>query len=149
MDTSNLYNVIIDTNVIVSAILSKDTTSPTVKVLELLFNNRLNLFYSKEILKEYIDVLSREKFKFEKELIDYVIQAIVEKGNLINPDRIEIDLIDIKDKPFYELVMDKKINTGKLITGNLKHFPSQINIVTPRQFIDMYERLIIVSNIAE
>ena len=139
MDTSNLYNVIIDTNVIVSAILSKDTTSPTVKVLELLFNNRVNLFYSQEVLKEYIDVLSREKFKFEKELIDYVIQAIVEKGNLINPDRIEIDLIDIKDKPFYELVMDEKINAGKLITGNLKHFPSQINIVTPRQFIDMYE----------
>lgn len=139
MDTSNLYNVIIDTNVIVSAILSKDTTSPTVKVLELLFNNRVNLFYSQEVLKEYIDVLSREKFKFEKELIDHVIQAIVEKGNLINPDRIEIDLIDIKDKPFYELVMDEKINAGKLITGNLKHFPSQINIVTPRQFIDMYE----------
>ena len=104
-----------------------------------MFNNRLNLFYSKEILKEYIDVLSREKFKFEKELIDYVIQAIVVKGNVINPDRIEIDLIDIKDKPFYELLMDEKINDGKLITGNLKHFPSQINIVTPRQFIDMYE----------
>ena len=96
--------------------MSKDTTSPTVKVLELLFNNRVNLFYSQEVLKEYIDVLSREKFKFEKELIDYVIQAIVVKGNVINPDRIEIDLIDIKDKPFYELVMDEKINYWKLIT---------------------------------
>ena len=139
MGRNNLYNVIIDTNVIVSAILSKDKTSPTIRVLELLFKNKVNLFYSEEILDEYIDVLTREKFKFEKELIDYVIQAIVMKGNKINSDKIDMDLIDIKDKPFYELVMDKRINDGKLITGNLKHFPIQINIITPRQFIDMYD----------
>ena len=139
MATSNLYNLIVDTNVIVSAILSKDKTSPTVKVLELLFNDKVNLYYSQEVLKEYIDVLSREKFDFEKELVVYIIHAIVAKGNLIDPNKIEVDLLDIKDKPFYELVMDEGITDGKLITGNLKHFPSQINIMTPRQFIDMYE----------
>lgn len=141
MEIDNLYNVIIDTNVIVSAILSKDKKSPTVKVLELLFNNKINLFYSQEVLEEYIDVLNREKFGFEKELINYVIQAIEKYGKKISPDRIEIDLINIKDKPFYELVMDKRIDDGKLVTGNFKHFPSQINIMTPRQFIEMYENM--------
>ena len=44
---NNYFNVIIDTNVIVSAILSKEKDSATVQILELLFDNKINVFYSK------------------------------------------------------------------------------------------------------
>ena len=136
----NYFNVIIDTNVIVSAILSKEKESATVQILELLFDNKINIFYSKEVLDEYIDVLNREKFHFDKELINSILNAIVDNGNNIDPKKIEMDLIDNKDKPFYELVMDEQIDSGKLITGNIKHFPIKTNIITPRQFIEMYEK---------
>ena len=47
-------------------------------------------------------------------------------------------MIDVKDKPFYEIVMDEQIDAAKLITGNIKHFPIQTNIMTPAQFMEIY-----------
>lgn len=45
---------------------------------------------------------------------------------------------DVKDQPFFELVMSKKINDSKLITGNIKHFPIKPFIITPKEFIDKF-----------
>ena len=139
MVNNNLYNVIIDTNVIVSAIISKNDDSPTVKILDLLFNDKINVYFSDEIINEYIDVLNREKFKFDNNLVKTIIDTIISNGKNISPKSIDVILKDMKDKPFYELVMDETINDSKLITGNIKHFPIQTNIMTPREFIDMYE----------
>lgn len=139
MGTNSLFNVIIDTNVIVSAIMSIDDESPTVKILNLLFDNKINIFYSDEILNEYKDVLHREKFNFDVSLIDKVINAITVNGTLLSGKSLDVVLNDIKDKPFYELVMNENIENGKLITGNIKHFPVQPNIITPRDFMTMYE----------
>ena len=51
-------------------------------------------------------------------------------------------MIDMKDKPFYELVMDEQVNDAKLVTGNIKHFPIHTNIITPSQFMEMYNKTI-------
>ena len=67
---NNKLNVIIDTNVIVSALLSKYEDSATVKVLNLFYENQINLYYSTEILKEYNGVLYRDAFKFDKTIYD-------------------------------------------------------------------------------
>ena len=67
---SNIQNVVIDTNVIVSAFLSSHDDVATVLVLNKLYKNVIRLYYSKEILVEYKDVLNREKFKFDKREIN-------------------------------------------------------------------------------
>ena len=133
------YNVVIDTNVLVSAILSKESDSPVVKVLNLLFANEIQLFYNDDIMNEYKDVLHRKKFNFDTSLIKYIIDTIEENGIKVIAKKIDIELMDEKDKPFYELVMDESIKDGKLITGNIRHFPSHTKIVTPREFIEIYE----------
>jgi len=132
---SNIQNVVIDTNAIVSAFLSSHDDVATVLVLNELYKNEIRLYYSKEILAEYKDVLNREKFKFDKREINRFINYVLEKGIVIEPEKINEELIDKKDLPFYEIVMDNSIKESKLITGNIKHFPVKSFIMTPVEFI--------------
>ena len=140
MEKNKKYNVIIDTNVIVSALLTKNTDSATFKVMKLFFDNEIVLYYSKQIMNEYLEVLSREKFKFNSDLIESIKAAIEKFGIEITPKNRDMLMIDVKDKPFYEIVMDEQIDAAKLITGNIKHFPIQTNIMTPAQFMEIYTR---------
>lgn len=137
---ANSINVIIDTNVIVSSLLSQNEDSATVKVLNLFYNNKITLYYSNAILKEYTDVLNRRKFNFDKNLISIIIKYIKQNAILIKPKAQNISLLDIKDKPFYEIVMDDTIKNSKLITGNLKHFPINPKIMTPNEFLKFYSK---------
>lgn len=140
MRNNKKYNVIIDTNVIVSALLTNNTDSSTFKVLKLFFDNEIVLYYSAQIMNEYFEVLSRKKFNFDENLIESIREAIEKFGIEITPENKDILMIDMKDKPFYELVMDDQIDDAKLVTGNIKHFPIQTNIMTPSQFMEMYNK---------
>lgn len=137
---NNNFNVIVDTNVLISSLISKHSDSSTAQLMNLFYNDKINLYYSEEILIEYINVLNRPKFKFNIEMINTVITYIIENGIKITPENKDIIMIDIKDKPFYELVMDEQIDDAKLITGNIKHFPIQTNIITPSQFMEIYNK---------
>lgn len=55
-------NIIYDTNVIISSLLSGNEDSATVKALDYFYDDKVNLVYSSEIMDEYIDVLNRETF---------------------------------------------------------------------------------------
>lgn len=130
---------VIDTNVLVSALLSKDEKSATVQVLELVLNKEIVPVYSKEILQEYREVLSRKKFGFSKNAIRSLVSYIKQSGVNVVPASANEKLIDIKDLPFYEVVMDTREEESFLVTGNIKHFPKREYIVTPRQMINLLE----------
>ena len=61
---------VIDTNVLVSALLAKHENSATVKVVNHLFDGTVIPVFSELILAEYGDVLRRKKFGFTPELVD-------------------------------------------------------------------------------
>lgn len=137
---ANKINVIIDTNVIISALLSKKDDVATVQVLNLFYDGLIDVYYSDKILEEYEDVLRRKEFKIRTNIIDNIINLIKMDGHLLMPNSLLEKTVDIKDQPFYELVMDKNMKNGKLITGNIKHFPIKTNIMTPREFIEFYNK---------
>lgn len=138
---ANKFNVIIDTNVIVSSLITPNSDAATAQVLNLFYNDNVTLYYSNEIFKEYIDVLNRDKFCFDKDLIKTILDFIKQNGVLVNPKKLDTILIDIKDKPFYEIVMDNNVEDSKLITGNLKHYPINPKIMTPNDFLKIYNKL--------
>ena len=126
---------VIDTNVIVSALLSTKDDSATVQVIEKVFRKEIIPIYSDIIFREYINVLNRPKFHFSKNLIDYILLAIENFGTLKDVEENDsIVLLDMKDVPFYRLFAEK--DGAYLITGNIKHFPQDPRILTARQFID-------------
>ena len=128
---------VIDTNVLVSALLSSKGDTATVQVLSKVIMGEVIPVYSNVITKEYREVLSRKKFGFSKDLIEYLISAIEKYGILVDPSPSGITLPDMKDVPFYNVVLDKRDNNAYLITGNIRHFPKEPFIVTPREFLDI------------
>lgn len=131
---------VLDTNVIVSALLSSRVDAATVQVVQKLFSDSFRPVVSKEILAEYTEVLHRAKFHFTPELVDAVLAEIEEKAELVSPAPTEVVLPDMKDLPFYEVVMEKREDDAYLVTGNLKHFPKEPFIVTAREFLEILEQ---------
>ena len=131
---------VIDTNVLVSALLAKKSDSATVQVIERMIKGEIIPVYSNEIMNEYHEVLSRKKFKFSPELITFFLSAIEKFGILAEPSETGITLPDMKDLPFYEVVMEKRDDNAYLVTGNLKHFPEREFIVTARQLLDIQDK---------
>lgn len=132
---------VIDTNVLVSAMLSKNNDSATVQVVGKVLSGEITPVFSLEILKEYREVLSRKKFNFSNETVDYFLSAIEHFGILVSPSSTGEILPDMKDLPFYEVVMDKKDDGAYLVTGNLKHFPEKEFIVTARELLDILNKI--------
>ena len=132
----NCYAVI-DTNVFVSALLSSNENAATVQVIEKFITGEISLVYSKKIMDEYRDVLNRKKFSFPKNDVEYILSAVDHYGIFVDPSPTGMTLADIKDLPFYEVVMEKRDNNAYLVTGKLKHFPKEPFIVTARQLIEI------------
>ena len=80
MERNEIYAVI-DTNVLVSALLpTRNVSNPTMVLREVL-KGRITPIYNEEILGEYLDVLSRDKFHIRKTSIDIVINHILNTLN--------------------------------------------------------------------
>jgi len=124
--------IILDTNVIVSALLSLNGLPA--KIFNLFLNGSVILTYDNLILAEYINTLYKEKFKFNKEQLGIIIDYIEKKGEykIAIPQNIKLE--DEDDKNFYDLFKSTDVNY--LITGNKKHFPHEKGIINPREFLE-------------
>ena len=58
----------------------------------------------------------------------------------VNPAPSGMILPDMKDLPFYEVVLEKRDDDAYLVTGNIKHFPKEPFVVTPRELLDILEQ---------
>ena len=126
---------VIDTNVIVSALISRHTDSATVMVLNSVFSEHIIPVYNEDILNEYATVLRRKKFNFSEDFINETITTIKDKG--IHSERINSGeaLPDAKDLVFYEVALSKE--DSFLVTGNLKHCPKKPFVVSPAEMMEI------------
>ena len=132
----NKIYAVIDTNVIVLALLSKNSHSSTTIVYEAILDGLLIPVYNDDILNEYLDVLSRKKFPFAKEDIQNIELLLRHIG--IKMDRTKADdeiFPDQKDVVFYEVALSKE--DAYLVTGNIKHFPQKPFVVTPAEMVEI------------
>lgn len=133
------YYAVIDTNVLVSALLSSHENAATVQVVSRLFSGDVIPVFSDDILAEYNEVLRRKKFHFSEDVVRTLLDTITSIGENITPSPSGEVLPDMKDLPFYEVVLEKEADNAYLITGNIKHFPDKPNIVTAREFLTILE----------
>ena len=130
------YYVVIDTNVLVSAMLKWNSIPGN--ILELTFDGPIIPLLNAAIIREYRDVLSRPKFHLTESIINDVLESIEGKGIYVDAETLEDELPDPKDRVFYEVVMEeRKKEDAYLVTGNIKHFPTKPYIVTPREMLDI------------
>lgn len=130
---------VIDTNVLVSAILAAHHDSATVIVREKIMDGTIVPLYNAEIFDEYRDVLTRPKFHFPAELVDAVLDVILQKGLSLERIKSEEVFTDPKDVVFYEIALSKE--GSYLVTGNTKHFPATPIVVTPAELLRILEAM--------
>jgi len=134
--------IVADTNIVVSGLLKSN--SPSGNILRLILNGIIRLGIDNRILDEYREVLNREKFGFDRESVDNILDEIEAEGINIISEPTDITLPDDEDLSFLEVAINGNIKI--LVTSNKKHFPKkkyrQVNIYSPREFIKEYKNLL-------
>ena len=127
---------VIDTNVLVSALITKNPEAATAKVVRLLLEQEFVPLYDADIIAEYEDVLHRSKFPILKGTAEALISFIIENG--IESSRVNFaeSMPDEDDRVFYEVSLSQE--DSFLVTGNLKHYPSSPRVITPAQFLEVF-----------
>ena len=126
-------HAVIDTNVLVSALLTSNPGSPTQGVVDQIREGNVTPLINGEIIEEYAEVLSRSKFDFAKADIKDTLNLFLVKGENYTPECLRDGFADPDDTIFYETYLMK--DDAYLITGNLKHFPSEPRILSPADII--------------
>lgn len=130
------YYAVIDTNVLVSAMLKWNSVPGN--IMELAFEGFIVPLLNEQIVNEYREVLSRPKFHLTEDIIFDVLETIQRNGRYVDANTVDDELPDPKDRVFYEIVMEeRRTEDAYLVTGNIKHFPIKPFIVTPRKMLDI------------
>ena len=131
---------VVDTNVLVAALLSKRNDSATVQVIRAMISGEFIPLYHEDILAEYEDVLHRKKkYNLSESAIQTVLNAIRRFGIEVFPKPTGEIFIDEDDIIFYEVAMEKREDNAYLVTGNMKHYPVRDFIVTPAEMVAILE----------
>lgn len=133
--------IVLDTNVLVSALIAKGYPSKIIN--ELIFEKKVTLCLSQEVWKEYIDVLNRDRFsKYPafKENVNIVLVKIEELASKYQPDLKYNVIEDESDNKFLELAVFSE--SEYLITGNTRDFTFSefhgVKIVNPKEYWERY-----------
>ncbi|HEX3879742.1 MAG TPA: putative toxin-antitoxin system toxin component, PIN family [Bryobacteraceae bacterium] len=124
----------IDTNVVISAVLKPDGLQRTVFLLAI--TKPATLYVSPEIMAEYRDVMSRPNLKIRKGARQQFLQLIKNRSRSITPVRSLQVANDPDDDIFLECA--DAARADYLVTGNTRHFPKfwkKTKVITAREFI--------------
>lgn len=131
---------VIDTNILVSAMLTHNPQAATARVLDYIVEGVITPVYNDDIISEYQEVLNRPKFSFDPLLVKYVLDYFRHYGIQVQPAPYEGCMPDEKDRAFYEVSLG--LPDSFLVTGNLKHFPSTPRVLSPSEMAALIESLL-------
>lgn len=131
-----MNRVVLDTSVVISAMLVPSGTQAS--VLLLAFRGDIELCLSEPVYSEYSEVLHRPRFKLDPRRIQSVLRDIRAIARLVRPPSKLAVSPDESDNRLLECAGAAKANY--LVTGNVRHFPlvyKGTKIVTGRQLLDI------------
>ena len=132
---------VLDTNVLASSLISPH--SPPGRITDAALNGALGAVINNSILQEYCNVLFRQKFQkyYCAELAAALLRNLFDASARYEPLALPpgLHMPDADDIVFYATALASRAagNTTYLVTGNLKHFPPDDFIVSPRTLLDV------------
>ncbi len=139
-----MLKVVIDTNVLVSALLKADSVPAL--ILSLILEGEIVLCLSEAIALEYGDVLEREKFKkLDRQKVNTLLSRLKSQALCVQPTiRLQAAKGDPEDNKFLECAEEAEADF--FITGNIKHFPpgrfKETIILSPAQFLSVIAKML-------
>lgn len=131
-----MIRVVLDTNIIVSALLQP--SGPPAQVFVLALGGSIQLCVSGKIYAEYEEVLSRPRLQRSEEVIAGTLRTVRELGFWVKPTEAIRICSDPDDDMFLECA--RAAGADYLVTGNLRHFPEAwegTRVVTARRLLDI------------
>lgn len=128
--------VVLDTNVVISAVLKPEGLERSVVLLALAKPARW--YVSETIMKEYAAVLARPELKIRKGLRLQFLQLIKNHASVVVPAHLPQLTPDAADNIFLECA--DAARADYLITGNQRHFPKfwkKTKIINSRDFLSV------------
>jgi putative PIN family toxin of toxin-antitoxin system len=127
----------LDTNVLVSGLLQ--SLGPSGRIVAEVATGIHQVCYDDRVLDEYQKVLRRPKFGFDFQLVDAVVAQLKADGLPVTCTPLPERLPDVDDEKFLEVALAG--SAGCLVTGNLRHFPTQkrcgVIVLSPREFVTL------------
>ena len=136
-----MIKVVIDTNVIVSALI-KPNSNPETIINLLLKHKAFTLCTTEEIIDEYIKVFQYKKLKkyLPNKKVKLFLKQLTLKSHILKQTSDIPELNDKDDTKFLACAVYAKANY--LVTGNIKDFPKgkykNVAIVTPTEFLHRF-----------
>jgi putative PIN family toxin of toxin-antitoxin system len=124
-----MMRAVIDTNVLVSAMLIPAGTAA--KLVEAIRTGKLQPVMSHEIFLEYVKVLNRPRFGFDKSEVASLLEDMTTLALFVRPPfKVACILPDPDDEPFIAAALHAVCH---VITGNAKDFPASagVKILSP------------------
>jgi putative PIN family toxin of toxin-antitoxin system len=128
-----MIKVVIDTNVLVSAVLTSQGNEA--KVMDLIASGKLSWCLSDPVLGEYQRVLI-EKLGFDRLHVQWCFD-LAKQGHLVVSSEVLTESPDETDNRFYECAAASCADF--IVTGNIRHFKKPYKgtrIVTARQLLE-------------
>ena len=128
--------VVLDTNIVVSAMLSPAGTAAD--VLRLALHRHVLLCVSEAILEEYEGVLRRPKFRRPPQVVSAFMKSIRAVAEKAEPTKTLAVSTDEADNRFLECA--EAAGADYLVTGNKQHFPDswgRTRIINARQLVEL------------
>jgi putative PIN family toxin of toxin-antitoxin system len=127
--------VVLDTNVIVSAMVSPNGNCAS--ILAAAGVGKLRIIIDERILLEYATVLHRPKLKLNPAKVELILAQIRDMGERVTAPPAGIHLPDETDAKFVEVALAAVADC--VVTGNTRHFPAKackgVRILKPTQFL--------------
>lgn len=131
-----MIRVVLDTNIVVSAMLNPSGTAAD--CLRLGLAGHVQLCVSNPILEEYEGVLQRPKFKRPPKVIAALLRNIRAATVSVEPTKTLAISADEEDNRFLECA--ETAGAEYLVTGNTQHFPKawgKTRVITARQLVEL------------
>ena len=116
-----MIRVVIDTNILVSALLQPESLPAAVLMLAL--SGEVQLCVSDAVFAEYDEVIRRPRLKRPADVIEGALQSIRKLGHWVKPDVKVDECSDPDDNVFLECAQAGEADY--LVTGNKRHFPDR------------------------
>jgi len=133
-------NIVADTNVIVSGLLSPH--GPPGEIIQLLLAQKVRVLYDSRIFMEYEGVLLRPRLRIPPLDAAIFLAHVHENGQLVAPEPLGGTFPDPSDKMFLEAALAGSADC--MVTGNLRHFPERarhgVLVVSPADFLNFYRK---------
>ena len=129
-----MIRIVLDTNVVVSAMLSRQGNEAM--VLRMVRSGVLRACVSLAVLEEYESVLRRSSFHLPKSSIDELLRFLRVEAMTVSPQIAVNASPDEPDNRFIECAESSKAEF--LVTGNKRHLPKMWNetrIVSARELL--------------